>query len=48
MDPFTMCILYYSTGLIITAVSTYIISKHIGNIIYDGLDKNIDKFHLCL
>ncbi len=48
MEPFTIAILYYSTGVIITTVSTYIISKHIGNVIYDGLEKIIDKFHLRL
>jgi hypothetical protein len=48
MDPVTLTILYYSSGVIITTISTYYISIHVGKVIYENLEKNIDKYRLYL
>jgi hypothetical protein len=46
MEPFSIAILYYSSALIITTVSTYMISIYMGNVMYNYLEKNVDKCRL--
>ena len=48
MDPATLTILYYSSGLIIATISTHYISTHIGNVIYENLEKSLENFHLYI
>jgi len=46
MGPLSIAILYYTSGVIIATVSTYMISIHMGNVIYNYLEKNVDKSRL--
>jgi hypothetical protein len=51
MEPLTIAILTYSSGVLITTISTYYVSTHMSNIIFDIIEtkcKNIGELNFFL